>query len=149
MFQIVRTNSNNEDFRGLVQLLDVYLAEKDGDEHSFYHQYNQVDMIKWVVVVYDNKIPIGCGAIKEFSTTKVEVKRMYTVPEYRGKRVATTILKELEGWAMELGYNTIILETGKRQTEAVELYKRREYIITPNYGQYIGKENSICFEKKF
>lgn len=147
MINIIRTDSNNPDFRSLVKQLDAYLAEKDGDEHSFYDQYNKVDMIKWVVVAYENNVPAGCGAIKEFSDASVEVKRMYTLPELRGKGIASLILKELENWAAELGYGSTILETGKRQTEAVELYTRRGYTTIPNYGQYAGVDNSVCFEK--
>jgi len=41
-----------------------------------------------------------------------------------------------------------MLETGKRQPEAIELYKKSGYKLTPNYGQYAGVENSLCFEKK-
>src|SRR5688500_1528507 len=147
MISLTRTDSTNEDFRDLVKQLDAYLAVQDGDEHSFYDQYNKVDRIKWVVMAYENGIPAGCGAIKEFSDTSVEVKRMYTLPELRGKGIASLILKELETWAAELGYQSTILETGKRQPEAIELYTRRGYGSIPNYGQYIGMDNSVCFEK--
>ncbi len=148
MKRLVRTDSSNVDFIHLVKFLDSYLAEKDGDEHSFYHQYNHIDKLKWVVVVYDDDTPVGCGSIKEYSPLSVEVKRMYTTPQYRGKGIASMVLEELEDWAIELGYNTSVLETGKRQTEAVEFYKKHGYIITPNYGQYTGMDNSLCFEKK-
>jgi hypothetical protein len=40
-----------------------------------------------------------------------------------------------------------VLETGKRQPDAVALYKKCGYKQIPNYGQYIGMENSVCFEK--
>lgn len=78
----------------------------------------------------------------------MEVKRMFTLPEKRGKGLASAILKELESWAKELGYKTTILETCKRQTEAVTLYNKCGYQVIPNYGQYIGIDNSICFEKE-
>lgn len=41
-----------------------------------------------------------------------------------------------------------VLETGKRQADAVQLYERRGYKLIPNYGQYTGVENSVCFEKE-
>jgi putative acetyltransferase len=148
MIKIFRTNSTNKDFIQLVKQLDLYLAEKDGDEHSFYDQYNKVDQLKQVVVVYENELAVGCGAMKAFSEMAVEIKRMYTLPECRGKGIASLILQELENWAVELGYSESILETGKRQPEAIELYQRRGYGLIPNYGQYAGMENSVCFEKK-
>ena len=49
---------------------------------------------------------------------------MFTLPDYRGKGFAGTVLKELEIWAKELGYEKTVLETGKKQTEAVALYKK-------------------------
>jgi hypothetical protein len=63
---IVRTNSDNPDFLGLVQLLDADLAIRDGELHSFYGQFNKLDKIKFVVVAYDDGKPLGCGAIKEY-----------------------------------------------------------------------------------
>ena len=72
---------------------------------------------------------------------------MFTLPEKRGKGLASKILNELEVWSKELGYEKIVLETGKRQTEAVALYNKCGYKIVPNYGQYIGVANSVCFEK--
>lgn len=147
MFQIIRTNSTNKDFIYLVKFLDAYLAEKDGDEHSFYAQYNKLDALNHVVLVYENDIALGCGAIKEYNSTSMEVKRMYTLPESRGKGIASKVLTELENWAQELGFLKIVLETGKRQVEAVSLYKKSGYELIDNYGQYEGMGNSLCFEK--
>jgi GNAT superfamily N-acetyltransferase len=72
---------------------------------------------------------------------------MFTEPALRQQGVATAILKDLESWAAELGYKKCILETGKRQTEAINLYLKNQYQPMPNYGQYTGVENSLCFEK--
>ena len=64
MLQLTRTNSNNFDFIQLVKLLDDELAERDGNDHSFYDQFNKIDAIKYVIVAYENGQPVGCGAIK-------------------------------------------------------------------------------------
>lgn len=90
---------------------------------------------------------VGCGAFKEFNDETVEIKRMFVPDEQRGKGIASKVLKELEAWALELGYTTCILETGKRQPEAIALYKKNGYELIPNYGQYAGVENSVCFQK--
>ena len=73
---------------------------------------------------------------------------MYTLPESRGKGIATRILTELEIWASELSFKKCVLETGKRQPEAIVLYKKNSYKQIKNYGQYVGIENSLCFEKE-
>ena len=147
MIRLFRTDSGNKDFIRLVKELDADLAERDGEEHSFYSQFNKVDMIRHVVVAYQNNLAISCGAIKEYDPKTMEVKRMFTSPENRGKGFAGIILHELENWARELNFEKCILETGKRQAEAIRLYKKSGYDIIPNYGQYAGIENSVCFKK--
>lgn len=150
MVQIIlrRTTSGDPDFIELVRQLDAYLTITDGDEHAFYDQYNKLHNIRHVVVAYAGDSAIGCGAIKELNEGVMEVKRMYTQPDWRGKGVASQLLKQLEQWAGELGYHTCMLETGKRQAEAIQLYLRNGYKVIANYGQYQGVENSVCFEKK-
>lgn len=148
MIKIVRTNSKNEDFVTLVQSLNDYLKFIDGDEHDFYNQYNNIDVLNHVVVAYQNKKPIGCGAFKAFDKKSIEIKRMFTETNYRGKGVASKVLVALEKWSKELGFNACILETGKRQKEAVSFYKKMNYKIIPNYGQYENVENSLCLKKK-
>jgi GNAT superfamily N-acetyltransferase len=147
MYRIVRTNSSNPDFIDLVQHLDADLAIRDGDEHAFYHQFNAIDNLNYVIVIYENDIPLACGAFKEIEKETVEVKRMFTAPFSRRKGMGSMILKELESWDFEMNYNKCILETGKRQPEAIALYKKSGYDIIPNFGPYSGVENSVCFEK--
>ncbi|WP_255153995.1 GNAT family N-acetyltransferase [Ferruginibacter sp. HRS2-29] len=147
-FTIIRTESANPDFKKLVAELDADLAIRDGDEHAFYAQYNHVTHIKHVLVMYYKGMAVGCGAIKEFDDSCMEVKRMYVLPAYRGKGIAGLLLAALEAWAKELGYSTCVLETGIRQPEAIALYKKNNYSVIPNYGQYAGVENSVCFKKK-
>jgi putative acetyltransferase len=96
MIIYVRTNSENDDFQKLVKELDADLAVRDGAEHAFYDQYNKIDTIKYALVAYDNAIPVGCGAIKEFASDSVEVKRMYVLPNRRGQGIASIILTALE-----------------------------------------------------
>jgi GNAT superfamily N-acetyltransferase len=148
MINIIRTSSDNHDFIELVRLLDADLAIRDGEQHTFYDQFNKIDNIRYVVVAYEDNKPAGCGAIKEFSPDSTEVKRMYVLPENRKKGIASKILAELEIWGRELSYSKCILETGKGQPEAIELYIKNGYILIPNYGQYAGVENSLCFEKR-
>ncbi|WP_342086381.1 GNAT family N-acetyltransferase [Dyadobacter sp. OTU695] len=148
MITLRRTDSDDEDFKALVKLLDADLAIRDGADHGFYSQFNKIDKIRHAVVCYENGQAIGCGAIKAFSDEAMEVKRMYVSPEGRNKGIATRVLTELEDWAREMRYARCVLETGKRQPEAIALYEKNGYRRTENYGQYLGVENSVCFEKK-
>lgn len=147
MITTKRTDSGDNDFRELVKALDKDLAIRDGDEHSFYAQFNKIDLIKHAIVAYDGTQPVGCGAVKPFSEDTMEVKRMYVPPNRRGQGIASIVLKELETWCLEMDYMKCLLETGKKQPEAIELYKKNGYRIIPNFGQYKNVENSVCFEK--
>jgi len=147
MIQLAKTNPKDPDFIMLVKQLDAYLATTDGDEHAFYDQYNKPGLMEHVVIAYKNDKPLGCGAMKVFNEEAVEIKRMFTAPEARGQGVASMVLAELEKWAQELGYRKSVLETGKRQMEAIAFYPRKGYLVIPNFEPYIGMENSICFEK--
>jgi GNAT superfamily N-acetyltransferase len=147
MVDLLRTDSTQEDFVRLVSLLDADLAIRDGDDHPFYAQYNKLDSIKYVVVAYKNGKAAGCGAFKEFAPGIAEVKRMFTVPDFRSQGIASLVLSELEKWARELGYVKCILETGIKQPEAIALYNRSGYSLMDNFGQYTGVANSLCFEK--
>jgi putative acetyltransferase len=147
MIHSIRTNSDNEQFQQLVGELDADLKFRDGDDHLFYSQFNKIDTIKYAIVAYANGLPVGCGAIKAYAGDTMEVKRMYVLPASRNQGIASTILKELEFWAIELKMGKLLLETGKNQPEAIALYKKNGYAIIPNFGQYENIENSVCFEK--
>ena len=147
MYNIVRTSSDSIHFQELVKELDSDLAIRDVADHLFYAQFNKIATIKYVVVVYNQKIPVGCGAVKEYDSVTMEVKRMFVPIHKRGQGIASIILNELEKWAFELGYAKCILETGYKQPEAIRLYQKNNYVVIPNYGQYAGVENSVCFEK--
>ncbi len=146
-FSIKRTNAANTDFEKLIIDLDKELAIRDGEEHAFFDQYNKIVNIKHVVLVYENELAVGCGAIKEYEAGVLEIKRMFVPIAHRGKGIATLVLKELEKWALELGYNKCILETGIKQPEAIGLYKKNNFQQIKNYGQYLNVASSVCFEK--
>jgi putative acetyltransferase len=146
--KLIRTDSDDPAFRALVKLLDQDLRERDGDEHSFFAQYNKLDKIFHVVVAYQGQTPAGCGAIKEYTTGTAEIKRMFVHPDFRRQGIASIILSELELWAKELKHSVCILETGIRQPEAINLYQNLQYRYIPNYGQYAGVESSVCMEKQ-
>ena len=149
MLKVIRTDSQNKDFYKLVRLLDEDLSVRDGDEHGFYSQFNKIDLIKHAVVAYRDKMAVGCGAFKQFEEDGIEIKRMFVRSEYRGQGIAAAILQELETWAEELNFKYAVLETGKKQPEAINLYKKLGYGLIPNYGQYEGIENSVCMKKLF
>jgi len=147
LIQYIRTQSDDPDFLKLVQSLDADLRERDGDDHAFYAQFNTLVSIKHVVLAKWNGEVVGCGAFKPFGHDAVEIKRMYVMPEQRGKGIAGGILRELERWAVQLGYRAASLETGQKQPEAIRLYEKSGYARIPNFGPYEGIKESLCFSK--
>lgn len=147
MIKIIRTNSENQEFKKLVQSLNSDLAERDGESHPL-SQFNAIDNIKYVVLAYENHKPIGCGAIAEYDSNTMEIKRMYVLPEVRGKRIGTNILTELENWAKELGSFKCVLFTGTNQPEANRLYERNAYRQIQKYGKLAEIADCLCFAKE-
>lgn len=148
MIAIKRTTSENPDFQILADELEQDFKIRDGDDYSYNAQFNTVDTLGHVLVAYLQDEPVGCGAFREYTTDTMEVKRMYVRTDHRGKGIASTILKELENWGIELRFSVCVLETGKNQPEAINLYKRSGYQIIPNFGRYVNSQNSVCFTKK-
>ncbi len=147
MINYTRTTSDNKDFQNLVKELDEDLKIRDGEDHAFYAQFNKTDTIKYAIVAYENEIPVGCGAIREYSGDTMEVKRMYVVTGKRGQGIASAILKQLELWTLELNFRKCILETGINQPEAIAMYTKNGFEIIPNFGQYEKMEHSVCFQR--
>lgn len=147
MLKFIRVEQDHPEFIKLVRFLDADLAERDGEDHQFYAQFNSLTNLHHVILVQKNDQFAACGALKRFDNESMEIKRMYVMPEFRGAGLASGVLNSLEAWMLEMGYKRSVLETGKRQPEAIELYKKHGYRQTSNYGPYQGVENSLCFEK--
>lgn len=113
-----------------------------------YNQHNVIESIETALIGYDEcNNPIACGCFKVITKDTVEIKRMFVKPHCRRRGFAKILLKMLEKWAYELGYTKALLETGERQPEAIAMYMQCNYSIIPNYGVYMGMENSVCMQK--
>lgn len=146
--EAIRLTVPNGDLKALIKELDAYLKVTDQDEHDYYNQYNTLDSIKHFVLVYEGTEAVACGAFRKYDASTVEVKRMYTKPNHRGIGYGIIALNKLEAWAAEEGATNVILETGKRQKEAILFYEKCGYHKIPKYDQYKEMENSVCFGKR-
>ncbi|MGN0145470.1 MAG: GNAT family N-acetyltransferase [Clostridium sp.] len=145
--KIVNTNSKNNDFKKLIKLLDEDLNERYGELQKQYDKYNKVDYINDVVIIYKDESPVACGAFKEHDTESIELKRIFVKKENRRQGLSKLIINELEELARSKGYKYALLETGKKQHEAINLYRNTGYEIIENYEPYKGNSNSICMKK--
>lgn len=89
---------------------------------------------------------LGCGGLRPGPVPgTAEVKRMYVVPQARGRRVAERVLRELERHAAGLGYGRLVLETGTEQPEAIRLYERLGWHPVPPFGHYAASPLTRCY----
>ena len=148
-YNIQYANGNDQDFIRLCQMLDENLNELVGGEaqRKEYNQYNKLDQIHDVILIYDNDTPIACGAFKYYAEGVAEVKRVFVRKEFRGKGIARLLMQQLEDKAREQDYDSLILETGKPLEAAIGLYSALGYQVIDNYGQYKNMPLSICMMK--
>ncbi len=103
------------------------------------------------VIAWDGARALGCGAVRRLLEPGLddagEVKRMYVIPEARGRRIGALILDRLEAEARALGLGRLLLETGDRQVEALALYHRVGFNRIDRFGQYVDSPLSVCMEK--
>lgn len=147
--EFVYTDGKNPDFIMLCQMLDENLNEMVGGEkqREQYVQYNGLENIHDVILIYEDKFPIACGSFKYYDADTAEVKRVFLRKEYRGKGMSKRLMSALEEKAKKKGYSRLILETGVMLAAAVGLYKKTGYRVIENYGQYKEMKDSVCMQK--
>lgn len=147
MPEFIRTTSDNPDFQNLTSELDDELCRIYNTNKEDYEEYNRITGLPTVILAYANGIAIACGCFKQFDTHRLELKRMFVKPGFRGKRIASMMVDELEKWGKELGYGTMILETGKGQPDAIALYRKLGYTDIPHFGEFPEESRSVCLGK--
>ena len=90
----------------------------------------------------------GEGDIDHTGVRTAEIKRMYVAPAARGNKLGAAVLDHLEHEARTLGVDRIVLETGSRQPEAIQLYERAGFTARERWGEYARAPHSRCFEKR-
>ena len=86
------------------------------------------------LVVHDDGRPVAGGGVKRLGDGLGEIKRMYVVPDARGRGHARRLLYALEDAARELGYTRVRLDTGRSQPGARALYESAGYDSIPDYN---------------
>jgi putative acetyltransferase len=89
---------------------------------------------------------VACGAIV-LESGYGEIKRMYVMPEERGRGIARALLRFLEETAAARGVASFALETGNRQHDAIALYVRAGYVNCDPFGGYQPDPHSVFMRK--
>lgn len=147
--ELIHTNGEDVRFVDLCRELDEYLDNIVGKDkqQAEYDIYNKLSGINDVIIVVNDGNYAGCGSFKRYDDDTAEIKRVCVRESERRKGLAEKIMTELENEAAEKGYTSLILETGVLLKGAQSLYKKLGFHITENFGQYIGKNGSVCMKK--
>lgn len=137
---------NHSDFLQLCDELDMFLNRAIGgeDKREKYKKYNHLDTMDYVIVAYDGQQAAGCAALRKYSETEVEVKRVFVKESHRGQGIGGQMLEHLIKHAQVMAYKYMLLETGAFLEASVRLYKRYGFEQTENYGDYKDMPESLC-----
>lgn len=149
MYKIIEADPLSVQALTLTRLLfnDLELKYGKGSIENFYNENNS--LLIFLITVDSFNTPVACGGLIHFSSGTCEVKRMFVIPEQRGKGLAKKILSELENCAVRLNYKQVVLETGRKQPEAISLYEQLGYSMIECYGKFRQDPDSVCFKKIF
>ena len=135
----------------LIQALNAELMQRYPEEGANHFRLDPQDVAPGrgvFLVAYVDGEAVACGATRLYDTHPSEIKRMYVIPEYRGRGIAGRLLNELERHAQALGARELVLETGDRQPEAIALYSRAGFTRIPLFGEYLDSPLSVCMGKR-
>lgn len=136
------------DFRMLAEKLDAYYFTLVGEIQRKYAEPNRPENMSALAVCYDGQQAIACGAWKAIDADTAEVKRIFVLPQYRRKGVATAMIRALEESIVASGRRKLILETAVDTTGSHQLYASLGYQTRNYYGSPAGEANCLCFEKE-
>lgn len=139
-----------DDVRDLVDRLNAHLQPLSPPEFQFKMTVDQMAGADTTVFVARDESgkAIGMGALKVHSAELGEVKRMFTDPQVRGKRVGSALLEAIVGLARAKGLPMLMLETGglADMPEAHRLYARSGFAPRGPFLDYPESQWSAFFE---
>lgn len=148
MITTQKSDPTSAESQRLMTQLSVVLAAITGDEGKGHFSSDTLNAPRalWALARDHHGVAIGCGAIRPLSATTAEVKRVFSTGEIAGTGAA--LMRFLEQNALLLGYRDIWLATRQINSGAVAFYRRQGYEIIDNYGDYVGREETICLAKR-
>ena len=149
MIAIKPVSPQNKAVRQLIRELDAY-------QNALYPaESNHLDSIETLekdtvhlLGAFEADTLIGCGAVKIMPAGYGEIKRVYVIPQARGRGISKQIMDALETLLLKKNIPLARLETGIHQKEALALYKRRGYIKIGPFGDYNEDPLSVFMEKR-
>ena len=137
------------EIKALIESLDIYMLGLYPAEST--HRTDATTLssqnARFFSALLDD-IVVGCGGIM-LEHNYAEIKRIFVSPQARGLGVGHKLLERLETEARQLGFNSLRLETGIYQPEALSLFRARGFVPRLSFGDYPDNDpNSIFMEKQ-
>lgn len=137
-----------DEVRGLIAELNATLLDLTPPEFCFHMTAEQMaDADTTVFIARDNGEAVGCGALKRHEGGLGEVKRMYTRPTHRGKKIGAEIVRHIETLARGEGISRLVLETGDRHPAAWAVYEGAGFSRCGPVLDYPDSQWSVFYEK--
>lgn len=143
------TDGSHPAFRHFYAVTEAYYSRIVGgkENRAGFIPFNASAEIPVVLLAYRNGQAVGCVGLKRYSDLDAEVKRLWVEPAFRGRRIASALMEQIEEKARALGYRRVILQTRPIMTDAVALYTKRGYKLIPNYPPYDRLAGAVCYAK--
>ena len=152
-FRIDREDPATPEVIALLEDGDAYGASLYPAESNHFLPLDalRANNVHFVVARDEHNAAVGTGAIAlahDQAEDWAELKRMWVVPEARGKGLSKAILGDLEARARGAGFTLLRLETGIANHEALALYERTGFIRRGPFGDYREDPLSVFMEKR-
>jgi putative acetyltransferase len=137
-----------DDVRELIAELNATLLGLTPPEFVFHMTVEQMaEPATTVFIARDDGRAVACGALKRHADGIGEVKRMYTRPSHRGRKVGAEIVQRIEALARQEGLERLVLETGDRHPAAWTVYERAGFTRCGPVLDYPDSKWSVFYEK--
>ncbi|RRD24745.1 MULTISPECIES: GNAT family N-acetyltransferase [Brucella/Ochrobactrum group] len=141
-----------DDVRELVEHLNAHMLPLSPLEFQFKMTVEQMAEPDTTVFVARDETgrAVGCGALKLHEDGIGELKRMFTRPEVRGKRVGSALVDAIVDAANAKNVSRLVLETGTGPgfAGAWRLYENSGFTRCGVVLDYPDSEYSAFFEKR-
>jgi putative acetyltransferase len=137
-----------DDVRALISALNEHLLAITPPEFCSHMTVEQMaDADTTVFVARDDGRAVACGALRRHEGGIGEVKRMYTRPSHRGRKIGAMIVEHIEALARGEGLTRLVLETGDRHPAAWTVYERAGFTRCGPVLDYPDSKWSVFYEK--
>lgn len=138
----------SDDVRRLVAALNaaaLSLTPREFTHHLTVEQMAGPEVT--LFVARDEGEAVAMGALRRHPGGLAEIKRMYTMPAYRGRGIGSRILNEIEKLACREGFERLVLETGNNFGAALRVYARDGFQACGPVLDYAPSPYTAFFEK--